>query len=174
MLNIVDGPVNLNSTEVSGVDAVVRYAFISDFGKWELSSSVSKLNGFEEASSLADGSRLSVDKKGSSGVREAYPEFRGSVSAQWAQDNWSAAYSLRYIGDTNETYLNAPRHIGSMFYHNLSSGYKLDNGLALRLGVNNLFDKQPPISLVNVNINFDQQTYNAVGRFVYFQLTYDF
>lgn len=174
LLNIVDGPVNLNSTEVSGVDAVVRYAFISDFGKWELSSSVSKLNGFEEASSLADGSRLSVDKKGSSGVREAYPEFRGSVSAQWAQDNWSAAYSLRYIGDTNETYLNAPRHIGSMFYHNLSSGYKLDNGLALRLGVNNLFDKQPPISLVNVNINFDQQTYNAVGRFVYFQLTYDF
>ncbi|QBJ63641.1 TonB-dependent receptor [Pseudoalteromonas sp. DL-6] len=174
LLNIVDGPVNLNSTEVSGVDTVVRYTFISDFGEWDLSSSVSKLNALEEVSSLADGSRLSVNKKGSSGVRESYPEFKGSVSAQWAYDNWSAAYSLRYIGDTNEIYLNAPRHIGSMFYHNLSTGYKSDSGLGWRMGINNLFDKQPPISLVNVNINFDQQTYNAVGRFLYFQLTYDF
>ncbi|MBU2426401.1 MAG: TonB-dependent receptor [Gammaproteobacteria bacterium] len=173
LLNIVDGPVNLNRTEVSGVDTVVRYAFNSDVGKWELSSSISKLNRFEEASTLADGNSLSVDKKGSSGVREAYPEFRGSASAQWSNQNWSAAYSLRYIGDTNETYLNAPRHIGSMFYHNLSTGYKLDQGFAVRVGINNLFDKQPPISRVNVNINFDQQTYNAVGRFVYLQLTYD-
>lgn len=173
LLNVIDGPVNLNSTEVSGVDTVVRYAFGSDFGKWELSSSISKLNGFKEVTTLADGNNLSVNKKGSSGVREAYPEFRGSASVQWRKDNWSAAYSLRYIGDTTETYLNEPRHISSMFYHTLSSGYKLDNGLALRLGINNMFDKQPPVSLVNVNINFDQQTYNAVGRFVYFQLTYD-
>ncbi len=173
LLNIVDGPVNLNRTEVSGVDTVVRYGFNTDFGKWELSSSIAKLNRFAESSTLTDGNSLSVNKKGSAGVREAYPELRGSGSAQWSHGNWSAAYALRYIGDTTETYLNEPRHIGSVFYHNLSSGYKMDNGLSVRLGINNLFDKQPPISRVNVNINFDQQTYNAVGRFVYLQLTYD-
>jgi len=41
------------------------------------------------------------------------------------------------------------------------------------VGIDNLADKQPPSSLTNTNINFDQNTYTAVGRFMFVQLTYD-
>jgi iron complex outermembrane recepter protein len=172
--NMIDGPVNLNRTEVSGVDTVARYRLNSDIGRWDFSVSVSKLNEMLEVSTLSDGTTLSKDKAGTAGVRESYPEWRGSVSAQWRHEAWSAAYNLRYIGDSTETFANSPRHIGSVAYHGTSVGYTFEPGLALRLGVNNLFDKQPPVSLVNVNINFDQQTYNAVGRFYYLQLSYEF
>ena len=43
----------------------------------------------------------------------------------------------------------------------------------LRVGIDNVADKQPPSSLTNTNINFDQNTYNPVGRFWYLQLTFD-
>ncbi|MEH8021480.1 TonB-dependent receptor [Rheinheimera metallidurans] len=172
--NVTDGPVNLNRTEVTGVDAVARYRLNSEIGRWDFTASVSKLNELLEVSTLNDGSEVVLDKAGSAGVREAYPEWRGTLSAQWQYDAWSAAYNVRYIGDSTETFANAPRHIGSIAYHGVSAGYKFEPGLALRVGVNNLFDKQPPVSLVNVNINFDQQTYNAVGRFLYLQLSYEF
>lgn len=172
--NVTDGPVNLNRTEVSGVDAVARYSLKTDIGRFSFSTSVSKLNELLEVSTLSDGTTVSQDKAGTAGVRESYPEWRANLSAQWQMEAWSAAYNLRYIGDSTETVANAPRHIGSVTYHNTSVGYNFDSALALRLGVNNIFDKQPPVSLVNVNINFDQQTYNAVGRFVYLQLNYEF
>ena len=172
--NVTDGPVNLNRTEVSGVDAVVRYRLNTDLGRWDLNLSVSKLNSLLESSTLNDGSQVQLEKAGTAGVRESYPEWRGNLSAQWQQQDWSAAYTLRYIGDSTEVFANEPRHIGSVVYHGVSAGYNLTEALALRAGVNNLFDKQPPVSLLNVNINFDQQTYNAVGRFYYLQLSYEF
>jgi iron complex outermembrane recepter protein len=174
ILNVNDGPVNLNSTEVAGIDAVARYKLDTDYGRWNFTASVSKLTKLLEVSTLADGSTISLDKTGTAGSRESYPEWRAGLSAQWQHDAWSAAYNLRYIGDTTETFANTPRHIGSVAYHGVSGGYKFEQGLALRVGVNNLFDKQPPVSLVNVNINFDQQTYNAVGRFIYMQLSYQY
>lgn len=172
--NVTDGPVNLNRTEVSGVDAVVRYRLNTDLGRWDLNLSVSKLNSLLESSTLNDGSLVQLEKAGTAGVRESYPEWRGNLSAQWQQQDWSAAYTLRYIGDSTEVFANEPRHIGSVVYHGVSAGYKVTPELALRAGINNLFDKQPPVSLLNVNINFDQQTYNAVGRFYYLQLSYEF
>jgi iron complex outermembrane receptor protein len=40
--------------------------------------------------------------------------------------------------------------------------------------VNNIGNKQPPSSLTNPNINYDQNTYNPIGRFTYLQLSYQF
>ncbi|MDP4536641.1 TonB-dependent receptor [Alkalimonas collagenimarina] len=172
--NIIDGPVNLNKTEVSGMDAVVRYAFNTDHGRWNLSANLSRLGKFVESSTLPDGTFVEVDKKGTAASREAFPEWRGFLSAQWNQDAWNAGYTLRYIGDTTETFAGEPLSIGSMVYHSVSAGYNFDNGIGIKLGVNNLLDKQPPTSRTNLNINFDQQTYNAIGRFMYVQVSYDF
>ncbi|SEA60592.1 TonB-dependent receptor [Alkalimonas amylolytica] len=174
IINIVDGPVNLNKTEVSGMDAVVRYRLNTDQGRWDLAANLSRLNKFVESSTLPDGTFIEVDKKGTAASREAFPTWRGFLSAQWRQEAWSSGYSLRYIGDTTETFAGEPLSIGSMVYHSVFAGYNFDNGAGIKLGINNLTDKQPPTSRTNLNINFDQQTYNAVGRFIYLQLSYDF
>lgn len=172
--NINDGPVNLNSTSVRGFDVVSRYNFDTDIGNWDVMLSVSKLEEFKETSTLADGSTVEDDRTGRALLRAAYPEWRSNLNVQWRRNSWYANYSWRHIGSTNELFQGEDRSIGSVFYHNAAVAYDFSNGLTARFGVNNITDKQPPASRVNININFDINTYNPVGRFSYVQLVYNF
>ncbi len=172
ILDILDGPVNLNATRVSGVDFVTYYSLQTDHGDWSFNANVSKLNELTEYTTLSDGSVEREDLAGTAASRESYPEWRGTFSSTWKHDAWSANYNLRYIGSTTEQVSGEPRDIGSVTYHNISGGYQFENNLAVKLGINNLADKQPPASLTNLNINFDQNTYNPTGRYMYLQLTY--
>lgn len=170
--NILDGPVNLNKTTTSGMDVVMRYAMENYMGDWRFSANFSKLNELKEVATLTDGTTQEKDLVGTSASRESYPEWRSAITANWKKNNWFANYNLRYIGDTTETFSNEPRDISSITYHNIAAGHNFDNGLSFKLGINNLTDKQPPSSLTNKNINFDQNTYNPVGRYFYVQLDY--
>ncbi|SEL12925.1 TonB-dependent Receptor Plug Domain [Colwellia chukchiensis] len=170
--NIIDGPVNLNSTTVAGMDMVIRYGIDDNSGQWDFMANFSKLDELTEVSTLSDGSTQKEDKVGTAASRESFPEWRSSISANWKRDDYFASYSARYIGGTTETVSNEDRDISSIVYHNISAGYHFDNGLKVKLGVNNIADKQPPASLTNKNINFDQNTYNPVGRYFYVQMDY--
>jgi outer membrane receptor protein involved in Fe transport len=174
ILGVDTGPINLNSVEVEGIDAVFRYETETDLGNWDFTLSLSKLNQYTESTTLPDGTLVTEDKRGTSARRESYPEWRGSFLAKLAADNWSANYTLRYIGDTEESFGGETHHISSTVYHNVSGSYNFSESLSLKVGVDNLTDKQPPASYTNLNINFDQNTYTAVGRFMYLQLVYDF
>jgi len=171
--NLIDGPINLNRTEVSGYDLVGRYGMETAMGGFNLTLSGSRLLQMLDESTLANGTVLVTDKTGAAASRESYPKWRGMLRAAWQRDAWSANYSARYIGSTVETAGGAPRGIPSVTYHNINGSYDFSEQLALRLGVDNVADKQPPSSLTNTNINFDQNTYSAVGRFWYMQFTYN-
>jgi outer membrane receptor protein involved in Fe transport len=173
ILNVIDGPINLNSTSVEGIDFVARYSTDVSFGNLDFELSMSKLSDLTIESTLTDGSILVEDKAGTSPSRESYPEWRGLLRAQWSQDAWSANYSARYIGDTTEFPSGTPRDIPSVTYHNIAGIYQFNDAWTVRVGIDNVADKQPPSSLTNTNINFDQNTYNPVGRFWYMQLTFD-
>ncbi len=173
IVNVIDGPINLNSTSVEGIDIVARYNTDVSFGNLDFQLSMSKLNDLTIESTLSDGSILVEDKVGTSASRESYPKWRSLLRAQWNRDAWSANYSARYIGKTTETAGGEPRGIASVTYHNIAGIYRFSDALQVRVGIDNVADKQPPSSLTNTNINFDQNTYNPVGRFMYVQLTYD-
>jgi len=172
--NIADGPINLNSTEVEGFDFVGRYAHETGLGSLSYTLSVSRLVDLVEKSTLPNGSVSVVDKVGTAASREAFPEWRGLFTARLVNDDWSGNYSLRYIGDTTENASGTEYHIGSVTYHNISGSYRFNDNLEFRLGIDNLTDKQPPASRTNLNINFDINTYNAVGRFWYAQVNWGF
>jgi iron complex outermembrane receptor protein len=169
--NVADGPINLNSTEVEGIDLVMRYLTDSSVGTWNFAFTASRLLDYTNKSTLPNGSVQVVDKVGTSASREAYPKWRAMFTTQWGQGPWSANYKARYIGDTTETVGGEPRGIPSVMYHDLSGSYAFDNGIMIRLGVDNVLDKQPPVSLTNLNINFDVSTYDPVGRFMYAQVS---
>ena len=171
---VADGPINLNSTEVSGVDMVARLATETGVGSWDFMLSASWLLDFTNKSTLPGGSVEVVDKVGTAASRESYPKLRAMFTTRWQKGPWSANYKLRYIGGTEETVGNAVRDINPVFYSDVSAGYSAGNGIFVRLGVDNLFDKQPPVSLTNLNINFDISTYDAIGRFMYAQLGWNF
>jgi outer membrane receptor protein involved in Fe transport len=171
---VADGPINLNSAEVEGIDMVARLLTENGAGTWNFMLSASWLLDYTQKSTLPDGSVEVVKKPGTSASREAYPRLRAMFTTQWNRGSWGANYKLRYIGKTEETVGTSTRNIGAVLYHDLSGSYTMDNGLFLRAGVDNVLDKQPPVSLTNLNINFDISTYDPVGRFMYLQLGWNF
>ncbi|WP_323846393.1 TonB-dependent receptor [Microbulbifer magnicolonia] len=174
ILNIVDGPINLNRTEVKGMDLVARYGMETALGGLDLTFNASRLLDLTQESTLPDGSILVEDKVGTAASRESFPEWRASLSAKLSADKWSASYTARYIGTTEESVADESYGIPAVIYHNVSGSYDVQDNLNLKVGINNLTDKQPPVSLTNLNINFDQNTYNPVGRFLYMQVNYSF
>ncbi len=172
--NVADGPINLNNTKVEGVDIVARYLLEADSGTWSFMLSGARLLDLEERSTLPDGSEFVVDKVGTAASREAFPKWRATFQTQWSKGAWSGSYKARYIGDTVEEPSPGDfRKIRTVTYHDVAGGYDFDNGLSIRIGVDNVTDKQPPVSLTNLNINFDINTYDPVGRFFYGRLTWD-
>ena len=56
----------------------------------------------------------------------------------------------------------------SIIYTDAEIGLGVDeNRFRFSIGVNNVFDVQPPASYANAPINYDIYTYDARGRFMY-------
>jgi outer membrane receptor protein involved in Fe transport len=118
-----------------------------------------------------------------------FARVRALASLDWNLGPWSANWTTRYIGRITLGYANAglgpsgvqsstdaynPNpigpvlHYGAVTYHNFSVGYRIEpiNGF-VQFGVDNLFDKQPPLLYLNnvLNANTDVSTYDTIGRY---------
>lgn len=134
------------------------------------------------------------DKNGLAGD----PKWVGNLIFTGTKGPWSATWGIRGVGGTSnvednggstitfftglpdEVEYDIDIEIPAVFYHNVSLARELPNGFTARLGVSNLFAKDPPsISNVGSNINvvgaspfFSQ--YDWEGRRVFFQVTKKF
>ncbi|HEX3889058.1 MAG TPA: TonB-dependent receptor [Phenylobacterium sp.] len=114
----------------------------------------------------------------------------------WSYGDWVKSMSLRvqwrYFGkvsldayDSNPQ-LNNPANqfpgektLSAQNYIDLTANFTIHNNLNFRVGVNNVFDKDPPLVGTNCaatycNGNTYPQVYDALGRFMYIGLTADF
>ena len=114
----------------------------------------------------------------------AYPRFRDNASVDYKIGNFGFGYRMRFIqGTTFDTY-PAPFVQGSLkgqyasaatpdvFYHDVNLSYDVHN-FSLNLGVQNLFDKQPPF-VPDTGTNTDAAVYDVFGRVVYLKTTLRF
>jgi iron complex outermembrane receptor protein len=103
------------------------------------------------------------------------------LSAQWryfskvTADSYDSNPQLNNVGNqfANERTLSAQSYI------DLTANFTVHNNLNFRVGVNNVFDKDPPLTANNLpgttgNGNTFPQVYDALGRFVFVGLTADF
>ncbi|RME63446.1 MAG: TonB-dependent receptor, partial [Alphaproteobacteria bacterium] len=171
ILNLTDGPVNLNTTLIKGIDFTLRYQTReTNIGAFTFVVDAAYLGTFRDELVNDDGSITVQKREGTSNVRrESLPEWRGRASARWNRGPWGAVYAVRLIGSTDEDPDDPDAgDIPAVTYHDLSASYTLDAPqITFTLGVENIFDKQPPASLINTNINFDINTYNPKGTFFY-------
>jgi outer membrane receptor protein involved in Fe transport len=100
-----------------------------------------------------------------------FPEWKTNVSASYAQDDWLVNWSVRYIGEVEEPYdvESGFRTIDSQMINDARFTYFMDNFTAT-LGLNNVFDEDPPFAETGFNDNTDPRTYNTTGRHVYVNL----
>jgi iron complex outermembrane receptor protein len=131
------------------------------------------------------------DAIGAGGVRQpqgpgivvndtAIPEWTSNAVLDWARDNWSASWTMRHLSEMEEAclaadpglYCDSPdgNTLAATTYHDAQVGYRFDwfKGLRLNAGVNNLFDKDPPVCTSCSLNGYEASTYDIPGgRFFY-------
>ena len=127
-----------------------------------------------------------------------FPRWKGQGYVNWQQGNWDASWRLRYIGrfqmgsqspsqDVHPdgtcyygsycTIQGAVLKYGATVYNDVSLGYNIEPlNTRVEFGVNNLFDKQPPMLYANntLNANTDPSDFDMLGRYFFGRVTVKF
>lgn len=171
IINLIDGPINLNQLKTSGVDTTLRYALPKTAaGNFAIMVTATYLDRFNRYDTLPNGQVREVKRAGMSDVaRESFPRWKADTSLDWSRNQWSANWRMHYIGSTWEGIDPGFGHIPAQLVHDVWGAYRLRaQPVTFTLGVQNLFDKRPPLSWVNGgDNNFDMSTYDPRGRFIY-------
>lgn len=89
--------------------------------------------------------------------------FGIDVRARWI-DSMKNRASIQYGGET--TFTGTP----SVTYLDMAVSYDIMDNATVRLGVNNLTDKEPPLYAPNVQSGTDPSLYDVIGRRIFGQL----
>ncbi|MEZ0471462.1 TonB-dependent receptor [Luteimonas salinilitoris] len=165
---ILDTYINISSREVSGVDLGMRYRMPETrLGRFTLRADMARLNRFEQR---RDDDAPTVSQIGVNGL----PRTRGVASVHWRREAVNAGLQANYVSSFQDTSAPAdangsPYTVGSWTTWNAFFGYRFEasalDGTALRLGMNNLFDRAPP--LADDDRGFDAGVHDPRGRFIY-------
>ncbi|MDO7840959.1 TonB-dependent receptor domain-containing protein [Sphingomonas immobilis] len=173
-INEIDATLdNLDSIKTRGIDATFRYRSpLTPIGAFGLSANATWLLKYTLA---ASNGAVVLNREGTErgSPDQAFPRFKGNATLDWSLAGFTAAFTGRYISGVTES-VNGNR-MGSVFYGDLQLGYApsfLEERLALTLGVNNIFDRDPPACFSCGGANYDPTTYDAPGQFGYVRLTY--
>ncbi|MGB9428887.1 MAG: TonB-dependent receptor [Gammaproteobacteria bacterium] len=128
----------------------------------------------------------------------AYPRFKSFLTANWSYGGWQLQWQLQYIGNlieacsdsfngtplsfTNLGLCSYPNYqnnalstnkIGAATFNNFQASYHLDStGTKLTFGINNVFNKEPPIS--HISSGYNTTLYPIPGRFPYISISQTF
>ncbi len=171
VLRLLQGSQNLNSITTDGVDATLRYDFTTGFGRVGAVVDVSYLGSFTTVSPDPSTGATIVDERAGKGdqPRSTFPRWKGQASLNWANDAADAVLRARYIGSSTDV-VNTVKdaETKAVTYFDAEVGFSIQDGKArFGIGMNNVFDQQPPASYANAPINYDIYTYDARGRFLY-------
>ncbi|UXI67622.1 TonB-dependent receptor plug domain-containing protein [Tahibacter amnicola] len=119
-----------------------------------------------------------------------YARWRALAGLSWGLGSWDANWRVRYIGGVNVgnederqgtsadgSIPGVELHYGAHVEHNLAVGYNIEPiNTRLDIGIDNVFDKQPPLFFQNnvINANTDVNTYDTVGRYFWGRVTVKF
>jgi len=171
---------NLGSIKTDGWDVDLFWTLPqSDIGQFKLGWKNTFVGRYEATG--AAGQRQ-PQKPGVEVADSSIPEWTSNASIGWTLDNWSANWTVRHISELTEDCGDAvafpvcsnqaagTNTLAATTYHDLQVGYKIDwmKGLQLTAGLNNVFDKDPPICLSCSLNGYDASTYDIPrGRYWY-------
>ncbi|WP_419570324.1 TonB-dependent receptor [Rheinheimera sp.] len=167
---------NVSSQEASGVDLSANYKFdLSSMGLVKLRGEYTYLNKFEK-----DGQDYTGEYR--------YPQHRWTATADWSLNDWGLATVLTYTGEFEDTpdidfdgvldfEENSSRKVKAQLLVDLQGYYNLNANTKLTLGVNNLFDEDPPFAIGDGDgdlYGYVTSMYNPRGMYIYGKLNYKF
>jgi outer membrane receptor protein involved in Fe transport len=93
--------------------------------------------------------------------------YRGTLNADLEIGAWGYSWTARYIDGAKVQDQDVAFHdkAPGIFYHDAQVSWRLEP-VTIRLGIDNVFDRKPPILLDGVS-NTNLNTYDVVGRYFY-------
>lgn len=162
---VLDTFINIAQRKVSGVDFGFNYKIPQTrIGAFRVRSNVAYMDKFEEQKDAASPAVEQLEING-------LPRLRGLLGVSWSHHHLRAGLRANYIGDFKDT--SAPMDADGNYFgvssYTTFNGYfgvkfGKDENNYLRLGINNLFDRQPP--LADENRGYNDVDAN-IGRFIY-------
>ncbi|MGE8211014.1 MAG: TonB-dependent receptor plug domain-containing protein [Stenotrophomonas rhizophila] len=171
---------NLGSIKTDGWDVDLFWTFPqSDIGQFKLGWQNTFVGRYE---ALGAAGQRQPQKPGVEVADSSIPEWTSNATLSWALANWSASWTVRHISELTEDCGDAvafpvcsnqqegTNTLDATTFHDLQVGYKVGwmKGLQLSAGLNNVFDKDPPICLSCSLNGYDASTYDIPrGRYWY-------
>lgn len=170
---------NLAIEKVEGFDVIVDYNLeLGSMGSLSFNNIAGIITKWDQQELKG---APTVDCKGNWGGDCGYPtpEYQNNLRATWMTP-WdiSASAMWRYIGEIED--LNGNVDLDEVNYFDLAAIWEFNEYTSVRLGVNNVFDEEPPIaggaagSANNGNGNVFPGMYDALGRYMFVGLSVGF
>lgn len=199
--NILNLNLNTGSLKTNGWDIGVRYRFpTTPVGQFSLSYSANFVKQFTSCNVLTATQSSCTDYAGTGSGSSAFtvPKKRMNASLDWNYGPWSATWNVELIGKMYEPCANSTAYyasppfgwcskydanasnlgvneLGTTIYHDVQVSYNLQSwNTTFTLGVNNVFQKNPPISMTAFINNYLWYYYRIPGRFVYARVQVQF
>ncbi|GAA4860485.1 TonB-dependent receptor plug domain-containing protein [Luteimonas vadosa] len=192
--DLLSAGLNIGSTEVEGYDMTVGYRMPETaWGKFSFIWDTTYLAKYENND---DGDNLA----GEYFDRNNNWRIRSNLATRWEMGDWGATWNVRYYSGQDETCtgfntanrnllcsdpdrfiagptglpVRAPENrMDATIYNDVSVYWNSPWNAKVALGVNNLFDEDPPFSASTFANSFDPQ-YEVPGRFYYMRYTQKF
>ncbi len=172
-INEIDGTLqNLDSIRTRGLDFTANFRTPqTGAGSFGVSLNATRL--LKYVLSASNGFVV-VDRKGTErgSPDQAFPKWKANGTIDWSLGAVGAAFTGRYIDSVVES--GAANTLNSRFYGDVRLSLNpriMDRTFGLAIGVNNVFDKDPPACITCSLNNFDPTTYDVPGQFGYIKLT---
>lgn len=162
---------NIGFFRVKGIDAEISYSFdVGDWGSMSVNNVTGWIDSWQQEEFVGAGIEQCEGVYGGS-CGPPTVELRNRFQAIWATP-WDASVSLgwRHIGSVDQVGTNLPpTTLDSQNYVDLSGNWSATDWLTVRLGVNNLLDREPPFVPQGVtareNGNTYPSAYDALGQY---------
>lgn len=164
---------NIGGIRTRGIDATINYrSRATSAGMFGLSLNGNFLLKYNETVPAAAGF-TTTDYRGTTRgfPDQSYPRFKGNAVVDWSVGDVMAAFTGRYIDAVREA---GGRKLANRFYSDIQIGYTpgfLDQKISFFVGVNNVFNVDPPPCFSCTGPNFDPTTYDIPGQFGYFRIS---
>ncbi|PSW12651.1 TonB-dependent receptor [Photobacterium sanctipauli] len=161
---------NLGGLKTDGIDFNVRYRY--DFDELTFRANWENTYLLKYEVEQPDGTVIDYAGKFISDQIGHFAQYRSTLNLGLSQEVWAANWTARLIDsvtyqlpgvDQDQYEFNVP----TVVYHDINGSYLVNDNIKLSLGINNLFDKEPPLMLDTLSANTDSTTYDVAGRFYY-------
>jgi iron complex outermembrane recepter protein len=180
--------INIGGTETKGYDLNIRFTLPeTPVGRFGFYWATSRLDTFVDIIQTATGFQDVVREGSERGdPSQAYPRWKSTLTTDWSLRDFSAAATVRYTSAVTEACrglvgLNlcsdyrtpdnlSTNKMSATTYVDLQGTWSpaaFDNAWAFTLGVNNVFDQDPPNCYSCALNSFDPTTYDVPGIFWY-------